>query len=83
MILLDVPDAVVYIIWMSLGYHLDGAAEQIAHKAGQLVTISHGQGCKAKADTLHSTDESYTFGSLIHSSYYALKVTISQLFILT
>ncbi len=65
----DVPDAIVYVVRMALGYHFNATVRQIANLAGQLITISCIKSGKAKADTLNPTGENYMSGGLAHRNF--------------
>ena len=66
----DVPDASLNIFSGALGYHFDGAVEQVPHHSGQLVAAGYIKGGKAKAYALDCAGEDYVFGGLTHLGFY-------------
>jgi hypothetical protein len=62
-ILFNISYAIIYILRLTLGKHLNGAIPQVADKAGQLMTMRHPVSGKAKADALNATDKNYVFGN--------------------
>jgi hypothetical protein len=63
---LYIPYAIIYIFSGTLPYHFDSTVRQVANKTCQLMAIGYVVSREAKADALHTPDEDYMFGSLVH-----------------
>jgi len=63
---LYVAEAGVNVVRRALGEHLNGAIQEVADAAGQVVAPGDIVSCETEADALDSADEDYTFCGLAH-----------------
>lgn len=69
-ILLYITNTLINVLGTTLGKHLNRTIRKVADKATQAISIGYAVCREPKPHPLHSTDENYMSGDLIHRASY-------------